>query len=123
MSQEGAQPRELFSAYKVKGGSIIMLSIDGRGVGMLNLIPNPQYPGADFITNFLINEKYRNKGYGTKLLQFALTQCRKRYQVLELDLANPLAQSLYERNGFVAVERLVNILGPYLVMRRDSRPV
>lgn len=77
------------------------------------------------ITTFAIHPKYRGKGFGKKLFQYALDYARAcgcRYVLLEVRTSNTRAQMLYRKFGF----QVVGIRARYyadgedaLIMRKD----
>lgn len=77
------------------------------------------------VTTFAIHPKYRGRGFGKKLFQYALEYARAcgcRHVLLEVRMSNTRAQTLYREFGF----RVVGVRARYyadgedaLVMRKD----
>lgn len=77
------------------------------------------------VTTFAIHPRYRGKGFGKKLLQYALEYARVRgcrHVLLEVRVSNARAQSLYRGFGF----RVIGVRSRYyadgedaLIMRKD----
>lgn len=77
------------------------------------------------ITTFAIHPKYRGRGFGKRLFQYALEYARScgcRYILLEVRTSNTRAQTLYQKFGF----RVIGVRARYyadgedaLVMRKD----
>lgn len=74
------------------GGSVFMLSVDGRPVGVVSVQGN-------LIENLYILPGEQRRGYGTELLRFAMEQCDAP-PTLWLLCNNDGARRLYERMGF-----------------------
>ena len=63
------------------------------------------------INYFLIKQKYRQKGYGTKLMNFLIRQCEKlnvKRILLEVSDKNSNAQVFYNKFKFLTVGRREN---------------
>jgi ribosomal-protein-alanine N-acetyltransferase len=56
------------------------------------------------ITNIAVHPEFRGKGYGKRLLQYVMERARRLgalKMTLEVRVSNHVAQSLYEKMGFV----------------------
>jgi len=78
----------------------IVAEIDGRvvGYGGLWLIIDEGH-----VTNIAVDEEYRGKGIGSKILEGLIQLCRDRNMTamtLEVRKSNVVAQSLYKKYGF-----------------------
>ena len=88
-----------------RGARLFMLSADGKPVGIVTVLEN-------LIENLYVLPEEQNKGYGTRLLRFAVEQCEGKAELWVLN-NNLGARRLYERNGFAAtgeVHRLSDTL-------------
>ncbi len=74
-----------------KGARLYML-IDGKPVGIVSV-------HGSLIENLYVLPSEQNKGYGTKLLAFAIEKCVG-FPTLWILSTNDGARRLYERNGF-----------------------
>lgn len=77
---------------KMSEGYEFFMLIDNAPVGVIGL-------HGDLIEDLYVLPSMQNKGYGTKLLKFALSRCEK--PVLWILENNTGAKRLYERHGFV----------------------
>ena len=58
------------------------------------------------INFFVVNHKYRKKGYGTYLMNYLIKQCKilnLNKLLLEVSLSNPVAEKFYSRFDFYTV--------------------
>ncbi len=94
--------REEQFASKVNGeNGFIVLNEDNEPVGfMFYIILWEKFP---FIEHLIIDEKYRNKGYGTKaILDFENLMKSKNYKMVMLSTqVDEKAQFLYRRLGYI----------------------
>jgi len=75
-----------------QGARLYMLSADGTPVGIVTVLDH-------LIENLYVLPEEQNKGYGTRLLRFAVEQCEGKAELWVLN-NNLGARRLYERNGF-----------------------
>jgi ribosomal-protein-alanine N-acetyltransferase len=78
----------------------IVAEVDGQvvGYGGIWLIIDEGH-----VTNIAVDEKYRGKGIGSKILEGLIQLCRDRNMTamtLEVRKSNVIAQSLYKKYGF-----------------------
>ena len=85
--QEGFLRRQM-----EEGASIYLLRVSGAPVGIVSI-------KANVIGDLYILPEEQRKGYGTKLLRFAIGQCNDTASLWVLS-NNEGAQRLYKRNGF-----------------------
>ena len=83
----------------------LLTSVDGRPVAFLLLLLIEYW---DFkyasIEELFVDEKFRNRKFATKLIDKAITICRKENALailIETDKDNPAAMSLYKKCGFI----------------------
>lgn len=74
------------------GADVYILFIENKAVGIVSICQN-------IIENLYVMPEEQNKGYGTKLLNFAVSECFSDPTLWILS-NNPGAQRLYARNGF-----------------------
>ena len=58
------------------------------------------------VLNLTVNEKYRNNGIGSELLEMVIYKCKilkSSILLLETRLTNKSAMSLYEKHGFIKI--------------------
>lgn len=72
--------------------------IEGIGYVVVRKI----YENAD-ITDVFIEESYRRKGYGLKLISHVIEKNKDSKIMLEVKISNAPAISLYEKAGFVKI--------------------
>lgn len=85
--------------YYFDGGAIFLLS-EGEYVGYGQVIIEENNP---YIVNIGILDKFRNQGYGKKLLQYLLSIAKEKgysKAYLKVNLQNKIALKLYESLGF-----------------------
>jgi ribosomal protein S18 acetylase RimI-like enzyme len=93
-----------------------MQLILAREYGYYDLVfPDPEaYPNEWYLETLAVSASARGRGVGTKLLTIADEVARQNNQGLvglNVDLGNPKAKALYEREGFTVVGNLM--LGPH----------
>lgn len=81
-----------------KGAKLFMLSADGKPVGIVSILGN-------LIENLYVLPEEQRKGYGTRLLRFAIEQCEGNAELWVLN-NNLGAKRLYEKNGFAATGKI-----------------
>lgn len=81
--------------------NISMVIIAGKRAGYLNVIKEPK---PIYIVNFQLSPIWQNKGIGTKLLSHLLSLYSRDSIELTTFEDNP-AKRLYERMGFVVIEK------------------
>ena len=91
--------KELINSISLK--RIYMMYDDNTFVGTLRY--NLFWDNTPFINFIYINEKYRNNGYGTKLLNhFEKDMKNKKYNiVLTSSLSNEQGQFFFRKNGYI----------------------
>lgn len=91
--------KELLNSISLK--RIYMMYDDNTFVGTLRY--NLFWDNTPFINFIYINEKYRNNGYGTKLLNhFEKDMKNKKYNiVLTSSLSNEQGQFFFRKNGYI----------------------
>ena len=60
----------------------------------------------DEVDDLIVNRKYQGRGYGTKILTWAISKMNFETIILHVADWNKKAISLYEKLGFVIVERI-----------------
>lgn len=102
----GLDPDEFYTKEEMnkKKDNVFLMFINEEMIGAVEIYDNT-------IDHLFVNEKYQNKGYGTKLLNFAISYLQKLGQkelrLLVADL-NENAVSLYLKNGFKIVNTIVD---------------
>jgi ribosomal protein S18 acetylase RimI-like enzyme len=92
-------PAEFRKGFVIK--NISMVIVAGKRAGYLNVIKEP--PLA-YVANFQLSPIWQNRGIGTRLLnRLLVTHSRDSIQLMTFE-DNP-AKRLYERMGFVVVEK------------------
>jgi ribosomal protein S18 acetylase RimI-like enzyme len=87
-------------------GRVWLLKIQEKAIGyvILTFGYSIEFQGRDaFIDEIFIEEDYRGKGIGTKVIEFIESQCRESgiHAIhLEVERENMSAQSLYRKLGF-----------------------
>lgn len=105
----GLDPDEFYTEEEMnkKKDNVFIMFINEEMIGSVEIYDNT-------IDHLFVNEKYQNKGYGTKLLNFAISYLQKLGQkelrLLVADL-NENAVSLYLKNGFKIVNTIVDTWG------------
>ena len=95
----GWVPAEFRRGFVIRNISIVIIA--GKRAGYLNVIKEPQ---PVYVANFQLSPAWQNRGIGTKLLNRLLaTHSRDSIQLTTFE-DNP-AKRLYERIGFVVVEK------------------
>lgn len=110
-SHTDADLDDVLSFYVARGGLFdVALDEDGVLVGTVGVLPLEN--GRCELRKMYLAPRARRHGLGQRLLDRAMTQARLRgFTVMELETAAPLkaAMALYEKNGFVRVERAVSV--------------
>lgn len=85
--------------YEVKEGNynIYKLNIDNEEIGFIETIHNIDYLE---ITDVLIYEKYRSKGYSKLLMDYIFNNTKYNRFLLEVSINNKIAISLYKKYNF-----------------------
>ncbi len=83
----------------IAAGARLYMLTDGRPVGIVSV-------RGSCIENLYILPAEQNKGYGSRLLEFAIGQCAGAPTLWVLN-TNPGARRLYERRGFRPTGQLV----------------
>lgn len=60
------------------------------------------------IINIAVEEKYRNQGIGTSLLNYVLSDLTKENAILEVRESNTIAKNFYIKNGFKVIRIIKN---------------
>ena len=82
---------------KMDGGTEVYMLIDGKPVGIVSVTDS-------LIEDLYILPEMQNKGYGTELMQFAISRCQDT-PVLWILENNEGARRLYHRMGFIETGR------------------
>ena len=77
--------------------NIYQLVIDNKEIGYVETIPNIDYLE---ITDVLIYEEYRGKGYSKELINYIFKNVKYNKIILEVSVNNHIAISLYKKYGF-----------------------
>jgi ribosomal protein S18 acetylase RimI-like enzyme len=92
-------PAEFRKGFVIK--NISMVIVAGKRAGYLNVIKEPPLV---YVANFQLSPVWQNRGIGTRLLnRLLVTHSRDSIQLTTFE-DNP-AKRLYERMGFVVVEK------------------
>src|SRR5436189_2148334 len=87
-------------------GRVFVLRCDGAIVGMINLLFTISTAEGGFVIlleDLVVHKKYQGKGYGSKLLQYAIDFARQKNFLritLLTDRPENLAQEFFRRHGF-----------------------
>lgn len=90
--------KSYLEAEMEQGAQIYML-VDQKPVGIVSV-------QGCLIANLYVLPSEQNKGYGTRLLAFAVTKCQGPPSLWVLS-SNQRAQKFYERNGFLPTGTVV----------------
>lgn len=119
VSESVAVARQIVSAYRLGAPSIIT-----RGLRVESVI-SPPSKGVHYVAHLGVTEDVRGRGVGRALVEYLHEQGRSLgREVAELDvsIANPEAQALYERLGYEVVKEqsstLANRFGRVVDHRR-----
>lgn len=88
---------------KIRSGSVFYLLSEGKPIGVVSVRGN-------LIEDLYILPQYQNRGYGTKLLHFAMKQCGETPTLWILE-NNTGAERLYRDTGFRPTGRKNQITG------------
>lgn len=83
----------------IAAGARLYMLTDGKPVGIVSV-------RGSCIENLYVLPAQQNKGYGSRLLEFAISQCSGAPTLWVLN-TNPGARRLYERRGFCPTGQLV----------------
>ena len=86
---------------KMNGGTKVFMLMDGKPVGIVSVT-------GSLIEDLYILPEMQNRGYGTKLLQFAISLCTD-MPVLWILENNAGAERLYRRMGFRETGKRISI--------------
>ncbi len=97
-----AAKREQLSGKEtfVLHGVTISMYVGDTHVGDIDIEKSNSFKNADLISEFEILSPYRGNGYGRRLLKYALSRSRSRYQVAYVYPANTRAKHLFTSFGF-----------------------
>lgn len=87
---------------KIDINDIYVLEVNNNIVGTISKWDNK---GEITLVNFYIKEEYRNKGYGTKLLQKIINNINTNYCVLSVYKDNQRALEFYYKFGFKFIQK------------------
>lgn len=96
----------------------ISISENDQTVGAIFFYSNNQKDLIAYISMIAVHTDYRGKGIGDELLNFAMTNCkRKGFQLcrLEVNKKNAKALALYKKNGFSILSESENV---YLMQKK-----
>jgi GNAT superfamily N-acetyltransferase len=88
-------------------GRVFVLRRDGAIVGMINLLFTISTAEGGFVMlleDLVVHKKYHGKGYGSKLLQYAIDFAKQKNFVritLLTDRPENVAQAFFRKHGFV----------------------
>lgn len=92
-------------AYRKHNARVIGIANDETLVGMALVKDMDEEPACYDLQQFMIDEKYQNKGYGTAALKLILSMLSKerKYNQVEVcvNKADAIALRVYEKTGFV----------------------
>ena len=86
---------------EIERGNVFVAEIRGEIVGYI--VISSIIEGEVHIENIAVSKKWRRKGIGKKLLEFALMNFPNAYFYLEVRPSNKPAISLYRKYGFISV--------------------
>jgi len=99
---------------------------DGKGLYLrfydkniyIGTISTARYKNFDnnLIHAFEVEEKFRNKGYGTRILKYTLEKYHSQY--LYVNIKNDIAINLYKKFGFKVIETIKNKNSTFYFMYR-----
>ena len=87
-----AERQKRYLLDKMRSGTEVFLLTDGAPVGIVSLT-------GSLIEDLYVLPRHQNRGYGTRLLEYAVRRCPGTPTLWILD-NNAGARRLYERNGF-----------------------
>ena len=97
----------------INTASIISIVKNDILVGFIAFYDNDPNKDLAFLTMIIVRKEFENSGYGKRLLEFSLNEIKekgfKRYG-LKVHIENNYAIRLYEKYGFVKIERESNFL-------------
>ena len=92
-------------AYRNYNPKVIGITNDETLVGLALVKDMDEEPACYDLQQFMIDERYQNKGYGTKALKMILSELEKegKYNCAEVcvKMADTAAIHVYEKTGFV----------------------
>ncbi|MBE0391148.1 N-acetyltransferase [Flavobacterium sp. PL002] len=95
----------------IKKASIISIIKNDILIGFIAYYDNEPNKEMAFLTMIIVKEEFENLGYGKSLLEFSLKEIIgkgfKKYG-LKVHVENKYAIRLYEKYGFVKIERELN---------------
>ncbi len=86
---------------EIENGNVFVAEIGNKIVGYI--VISSVIEGEVHIENIAVSKKWRRKGIGKKLMEFALMSFPKAYFYLEVRPSNKPAISLYRKYGFSSV--------------------
>ena len=87
----------MINVIKKGNYEIYKLIIEDNEIGFIETIPNIDYLE---ITNVVVYEEYRSKGYSKKLMNYIFDNTNYNRILLEVSVKNTIAISLYRKYGF-----------------------
>lgn len=87
-----------------KYAQVIVACKDDQLIGFIAFYANDFKTQTAYVTQFLVDQKYRNQGVGKKLLSECEVECKKKEFLclrLEVGKDNENASSFYEHCGFI----------------------
>ncbi len=82
---------------------ILLIKYDGKNVGCVNF--KERGDGTAEINRLYIQENYRGKGIGTKVIQILIEKARQNnFNAIRLKTALPRAKALYKKTGFIEID-------------------
>ncbi len=112
-----ADPSEKLVREYILRGTCFIMNLDGIIIGTYVLIPTR--PETVEIVNVAVNENYRGKGYGKKLVLHAIeTAKREGYKTIEIGTGNSgvIQLALYQKCGF----RMTSIDRDFFIRHYDE---
>lgn len=97
----------------------IVINSDNEKIGVIGYQKSPFEENAAFVTENVIKEEYRGKGYGKSAFVKIQEEAREKgfeKMVLNCFKHTPISYSMYEKNGFKVIEDYVGsvIMEKYL---------
>ena len=87
------EQQKIYLQKKIDNGSAFYMLVEGTPIGVVSV-------RGSLIEDLYVLPEQQNKGYGTRLLQFAIQKCAGQPTLWVLE-NNPGAERLYRRFGFL----------------------
>lgn len=112
-----ADPNEALIRSYWSRSAAYLLTVDGNEAGVVVLLPTR--PETIEVVNVAVDEQYQGKGYGRKLVEFALKRAKADgYRTVEIGTGNSSVGqlSLYQKCGF----RIVGVDRDFFIRHYDE---